>query len=148
MSEHKAAIRWTNIGADMGYERYPRNHTWEFEGGPTVPASAAAAFSGGAGCVDPEEGLVAAASSCHMLTFLAIASKKKLVVASYADQAVGHLEKDAEGRLAVTRIELHPVVRFAPGPAVSAEELRKLHDSAHRNCFIANSIRATVTVAG
>ena len=146
MSAHTASIRWANDGTGMAYETYPREHSWAFEGGPTLPASAAAAYGGTAGCVDPEEALVAAASACHMLTFLAIASKKKLVVARYADDAVGHLEKDAEGRLAVTRIDLHPVVTFASGTTLPAEDLAKLHDSAHRNCFIANSIRSTVTV--
>lgn len=146
MSEHTASIRWSNDGPGMAYETYPRDHHWAFEGGPGVPASAAPGYGGGAGRVDPEEALVAAAAACHMLTFLAIAAKKKLVVARYADDAVGHLEKDAEGRLAVTRIELRPVVEFAPGTTLPAADLAKLHDSAHRNCFIANSIRSTVTV--
>jgi organic hydroperoxide reductase OsmC/OhrA len=147
MSEHTAVVRWQNTGTTMDYDSYPRAHHWEFEGGPAVPASAAAPYGGGPGAVDPEEGLVAAASACHMLTFLAIAAKKKLVVAAYTDHAVGHLEKDAEGRLAVTRIELRPEVTFGPGTVLSPEELRRLHDSAHRNCFIANSIKASVTVA-
>ncbi len=147
MSEHTASISWNNDNAATDLEHYPRDHSWQFDGGPTVPASAAPGFKGGAGCVDPEEALVAAAASCHMLTFLAIAAKKKLVVASYRDRAVGHLEKDAEGRLAITRIELHPQIAFAAGTVVSAEEQRRLHDSSHRNCFIANSIRATVTVS-
>lgn len=146
MSEHTAVIRWQNDTGELNYERFSRRHSWEFEGGPLVPASSAAGYLGDAGCVDPEEGLVAAASSCHMLTFLAIAAKKKLVVTSYADRAVAHLDKDAEGRLSVTRIELHPVVAFAPGTTVAPEDLRRLHDSAHRNCFIANSIRSAVTV--
>lgn len=147
MSEHRATIRWQNHGNTMDSDSYPRDHVWQFAGGPEVPASAAPGFKGGTGCVDPEEALVAAASSCHMLTFLAIAARKKLIVADYRDDALGHLEKDAEGRLAITRIELRPQIAFAPGSEVSAEDLRRLHESAHRNCFIANSIRATVTVA-
>ncbi|CAG0937864.1 hypothetical protein GPROT2_00033 [Gammaproteobacteria bacterium] len=147
MSEHTALVRWQNTGDAMEPEDYPRDHRWEFAGGPVVPASAAPAYKGGAGCIDPEEALVAAVSSCHMLTFLAIAARKKLVVVSYRDQAVGHLEKDADGRLAITRIELRPVVEFAAGMQPGAEDLRRLHESAHRNCFIAHSIRASVTVA-
>jgi organic hydroperoxide reductase OsmC/OhrA len=146
MSEHSCAVRWRNAGADMVYETYSRDHAWEFEGGPVVAASAAAGYGGSTGRVDPEEALVAAVASCHMLTFLAIAAKKKLMVAEYTDRAVGHLEKDAEGRLAVTRIELRPEVRFAPGVVVSPEDLRRMHDSAHRNCFIANSVRSAITV--
>lgn len=148
MSEHKAVIRWKNTGPGMDYDQYPRDHLWEFEGGPVVAASAAAAYRGGTGRVDPEEALVAAAASCHMLTFLAIASKKKLVVTGYEDDPVGYLEKDAAGNLAMTRIELYPRVSFAAGTTVSAEELARMHDSAHRNCFIANSIKSAVTVGG
>jgi organic hydroperoxide reductase OsmC/OhrA len=146
MSEHKATIRWQNSGGQMDYVSYSRDHTWDFEGGPSVAASAAAAYRGGPGRVDPEEALVASASACHMLTFLAIASRKRLVVATYEDAAVGHLEKDAEGRLAVTRIELRPRIRFAPGTTVPAEDLARMHETAHRECFIANSIRTEVTV--
>lgn len=148
MSEHVCTIRWRNTGPGMAYADYPRDHAWEFPGGPIVAASAASAYGGGEGRVDPEEALVAAAAACHMLTFLAIASKRGLVVAGYADSAVGHLEKDAEGRLAVTRIELRPEATFAEGVAPTAEELRRLHESAHRNCFIANSVKAAITVAG
>ena len=147
MSEHTALIRWQNSGTTMDYDSYPRDHHWEFPGGPAVCGSAAEGYGGGKGCIDPEEGLVASVSACHMLTFLAVAAKKKMVVASYTDRPVGHLDKNAEGRIAVTRIELHPVVQFGPGTDVSAEELRRLHDSAHRNCFIANSIKAEVTVS-
>lgn len=145
MSEHVATIRWRNDSGQMNYDTYPRDHRWEFDGGPALPASAAPAYKGGPGCVDPEEALVAAAASCHMLTFLAVAARKKLVVASYEDHAIGHLEQDDGGRLAVTRIELHPRIEFA-GTAPSAADLARLHESAHRNCFIANSIRAGITV--
>lgn len=146
MSEHTALIRWQNNSATMDYDSYPRDHSWEFPGGPVVKGSAAEGYGGGTDCIDPEEGLVASLAACHMLTFLAIAARKKLVVANYTDQPVGHLEKNAEGRIAVTRIELHPVVQFAAGTEVSAGDLRRLHDSAHRNCFIASSIRAEVTI--
>jgi organic hydroperoxide reductase OsmC/OhrA len=146
MSEHIAIVRWRNDSAAMDYDHYPRDHRWDFDGGLTVPASAAPEFKGSTAGIDPEEALVAATSSCHMLTFLAIAAKKQLVVASYEDRAIGHLEKNAEGRLAVTRIELHPVVTFATGTHIAGEELARLHESAHRNCFVANSIRATVTI--
>ncbi len=147
MSEHTAIIRWQNSATTMEYDSYPRDHDWEFPGGPAVRGSAAESYGGGKGCIDPEEGLVASVSACHMLTFLAVAAKKKMVVASYTDTPVGHLGKDAEGRIAVTRIELRPVVQFGPDTVVSAEDLRRLHDSAHRNCFIANSIKAEVSVA-
>ena len=123
MSEHTALIRWHNSRATMESDSYPRDHHWEFPGGPAVQGSAAESYGGGKGCIDPEEGLVASVAACHMLTFLAIAAKKKMVVASYTDQPVGHLEKDADGRIAITRIELRPVVQFGSGTEVSADDL-------------------------
>ncbi len=83
-----------------------------------------------------------------MLTFLAVAAKRGHEVDAYEDDAVGYLEKNDEGRLAVTRIVLRPVIRFAEGTAPDAEALNKLHASAHRNCFISNSVRAAVEVQG
>jgi organic hydroperoxide reductase OsmC/OhrA len=146
MSEHAARIAWSRGSAAFDYETFSRDHTWTFPDGVTVNASSAPAFLGADAAVDPEEAFVAAVSACHMLTFLAIASRKRIAVDGYEDDAVGVLEKNAEGRLAVTRITLRPRVTFADPAAVSAEELGKLHDSAHRNCFIANSIRSEVTL--
>lgn len=145
MSQHKAKVRWTRTTPGFGYEEYNREHSWSFDSGIEVRASAAPAYKGKPEAVDPEEALVAALSACHMLTFLAVASKKRLTVDSYEDDAEGVLEKDEAGRLAVTRVTLRPRVRFG-GPAPSPEELRALHDAAHRNCFIANSVRAAVSV--
>ena len=93
MSEHKATIKWARNGADFGYKTYPRDHVWRFDNGVEVPASAAPAYLGNPQRVDPEAAFVAALSSCHMLTFLALASNKGFVVDSYEDAAVGHLEK-------------------------------------------------------
>ena len=144
MSEHRATIDWQRGEAEFRYETYPRDHVWRFEGGVEVPASAAPDFLGAAARVDPEEAFVAALSSCHMLTFLALAARKRLAVESYRDRAVGFLEKNTEGRLAITRVALHPEVRFAetqPDAVVA-----KLHRQAHEHCFIANSVTTEVSV--
>ena len=145
MSEHKATIRWSRGDRDFAYESYPRDHTWTFEGGVEVAASAAPACLGTAERVDPEEAFVAAVSSCHMLTFLAIAARKRLVVDRYDDDAVGLLEKNADGKLAVTRVTLRPRIAFGATPP-AAEELARLHELAHENCFIANSVRTAIEV--
>jgi organic hydroperoxide reductase OsmC/OhrA len=145
MSEHRATVAWSRDTDDFTYESYTRDHTWAFEGGTVVPASAATAYLGSAECVDPEEALVAALSSCHMLTFLAIAAKKRWVVDSYRDAAVGFMEKNAEGRLAITRVVLRPEIAFA-GDAPDEAALARLHHLAHEQCFIANSVRTEVTV--
>jgi len=147
MSEHRATIRWQNSGATLDYDHFSRDHHWLVKDGRlAVPASSAPAYKGNPDVMDPEDALVAALASCHMLTFLAIAARRRLVVLEYTDSAQGWLEPDAEGRLAVTRVELRPVVRFAPGTGVSADDYGKLHEKAHRGCFIANSVKAAVTV--
>jgi organic hydroperoxide reductase OsmC/OhrA len=96
--------------------------------------------------VDPEEAFVASLSSCHMLTFLAIACKQKFVLDSYEDEAIGYMEKNTEGRIAITRVELHPKLTWSGDRIPTAEELDKMHHAAHENCFIANSVKTNVTV--
>jgi organic hydroperoxide reductase OsmC/OhrA len=120
MSEYKVTLKWTRGGAEFSYQKYPRDHTWSFDGGHTMTATAAPAYLGNPANVDPEEAFVASLSSCHMLTFLAIACKQKFVLDSYEDEAVGHMEKNAEGKMAITRVELAfvDVMRRAQRPSV------------------------------
>jgi organic hydroperoxide reductase OsmC/OhrA len=146
MSEHKVTLKWARGGAEFSYQKYSRDHTWGFDGGQTVTATAAPAYLGNPAHVDPEEAFVASLSSCHMLTFLAIACKQKFVLDSYEDEAVGHLEKNADGKLAITRVELHPKIKWRDGREPSAEELDEMHHAAHENCFVANSVKTEVTV--
>ena len=147
MSEHKANIKWTRGSVDFAYKTYSRDHTWRFDNGVEVPASAAPAYLGNAQRVDPEAAFVAALSSCHMLTFLALASNKGFVVDSYEDSAIGHLEKNAGGKLAITRVELHPKIIYGGAKQPTPADLEWLHDKAHRECFIANSVTTEVHVA-
>ncbi|MDX2243399.1 MAG: OsmC family protein [Leptolyngbyaceae cyanobacterium bins.302] len=98
MSEHSATIQWQRNQALFTDNRYSREHIWQFDGGVEVPASSSPhvvpePYSNPA-CIDPEEAFVAALSSCHMLWFLAIAAKRKFVVESYTDQAIGVMEKN------------------------------------------------------
>jgi organic hydroperoxide reductase OsmC/OhrA len=146
MSEHRANIILARDGADFGYKTYNRDHIWRFDNGVEVPGSAAPAYLGNPRRVDPEAAFVAALSSCHMLTFLALASNKGFVVDSYEDSAVGHLEKNAAGKLAVTRVDLHPTIVFSGDKEPTQEDLGRLHDKAHRECFIANSVTTEIRV--
>jgi organic hydroperoxide reductase OsmC/OhrA len=146
MSEHKATIRWSRGDRDFTYKTYSRDHVW-IANGNEIPASATPAYLGNPNRVDPEAALVAALSSCHMLTFLAVAAMKGFVVESYEDEAVGHLEKNAAGKMAITRVQLRPRIVFGGPKQPSAEDLDALHDKAHRECFIANSVTTDVTVA-
>ena len=147
MSEHKINLNWKKGDAPFTYDAYTRNHQIIFKNDETVTFSAAAAYKGDASKGDPEDMLVAALSSCHMLSFLAIAAKKKLTVLSYDDEAVGYMEKDAHGKMAITRVQLRPRITWSGDRVPSPEELDNMHDAAHENCFIANSVKTQVTVA-
>jgi organic hydroperoxide reductase OsmC/OhrA len=145
MSEHVVDVSWVRGDHEFTYQAYSRDHEWRFDGGITVAGSANPAFLGSDDRVDPEEAFVAALSSCHMLTFLAIAARKRLVVDSYDDHAVGLMEKNAQGRLAITRVMLRPKIVFA-GEIPDSEALEKMHHLAHEQCFIANSVTTEVMV--
>ncbi len=146
MSEHNATIEWERTSEGFDYKTYNRDHDWTFDAGVTIRASANPVYLGSESCVDPEEAFVASLSSCHMLTFLAIASRNGLVMDGYRDEAVGVLGKDANGHLAMTRVTLRPQIRFGGDKVPDSEELRQLHDQAHHACFIANSVKTEVVV--
>ncbi len=147
MSEYRATIDWKRGDAPFKYETYPRNHVLRFDGGIEVPASASAhnipATAAGAPGVDPEQAFVGAISSCHMLWFLHIACRAGFVVDGYVDEASGVMEKNAEGRIAVTQVTLRPAVRFS-GRSPTPAEHETLHHEAHEKCFIANSVKSEV----
>ena len=150
MSEHLATVEWSRGDQPFIDKRYARAHDWRFDGGAVVrgssaPSSVAAPMSDPA-AVDPEEALVAAVSSCHMLFFLAYAGKAGFVVDDYHDDAVGRLGKDERGRVSITEVTLRPAVVFAGETRPDAVALAALHHRAHEACYIANSIRAGVTV--
>ena len=140
-------LTWKRGDLPFEYQKYSRNHTWKFEGGHEMTASAAPAYLGDPKNVNPEEAYIASLSSCHMLTFLAIACKQKFVLDEYVDEAVGHMEKNAEGKMAITKVTLTPKITFSGDKKPSAEELDKMHHAAHENCFIANSVKTEITVA-
>lgn len=147
---YEARISWKRDGAKFTDNRYSRGHDWSFDGGVRVPASSSPALVplpySVAEAVDPEEALVACASSCHMLWFLSLAAKRGFVVESYTDEASGMMDKTPEGKLAITRITLRPRIEFAGDKSPSAQELASLHHSAHNQCFIANSLKSEVVV--
>ncbi len=146
MSEHKISLEWKRESESFSYESYNRDHVLVFEGGVRISASAAPAYRGNPAYVNPEEGFVAALSSCHMLTFLAIAAKKHFVVDRYSDHAIGFLEKNQHGKLAITRVILRPLVVFGGTTPPTSEQIAALHEGAHNECFIANSVTTEVTV--
>ena len=152
MSEHKATISWKRNSSDFLKGKYAREHTWTFDGGVTVPASSSPSavpvpYSNPAN-VDPEEAFVAAVSSCHMLAYLYLAYKEGFQVDSYDDDAVGVMTKNERGVLWVSAVTLHPRISFSGDSRPTAADEERLHHTAHEQCFIANSIKTEVTVAG
>ena len=151
MSEHTATVEWSRGDQAFGDNRYSRAHEWRFDGGAVVrgssaPSSVPIPMSDPA-AVDPEEALVAAASSCHMLFFLAYAAKAGFVVDRYQDAAFGIMGTDERGRTSITRITLRPRIDWS-GDAPSAEVLADLHHRSHEHCYVANSLRGEVVVEG
>jgi len=150
MSKFEVSIAWRRETPDFNVETYDRTHVVRFPGGTTYKMSSAPDFKGNPVLVNPEEALLAALSSCHMLTFLAVASRSGYVVDLYEDEASADLGKIAAGekagKMAVTHVTLRPKTSFSGNKIPSAEDLARLHDKAHHNCFIANSVTCSVAV--
>ena len=149
--EHRytATVLWKNAGAGFIDGKYSRAHKWRFDCGIELDASASPLgvplpYSR-VEAVDPEEAYVAAVSSCHMLTFLFLASKKKVAVSSYIDDAVGIMTPNTAGKLWVSKVTLRPKIVFE-GNVPTPEIVQTLHDRAHEECYIANSVRTEITV--
>ena len=151
MATYRASVTWRlSAGEDFPAGRYSRGHELGFDRGTTVSGTASSHVVGNKwsveGAVDPEQMLVSALSSCHMLTFLHRARLAGFAVASYSDAAEGVMSEISPGRQAVTRVTLHPVIAWA-GAAPDADTLARLHHEAHEECFIANSVKTEVVVA-
>lgn len=150
MHQYQAQIHWQRGDQVFTDNLYSRAHDWQFDGGLTVPASSSplsvALPMSVAGNVDPEEALVAAASSCHMLFFLWLAAKQGFTVDQYTDLAVGFMEKDERGKIAITRITLRPKIIFSGTRQPNSEEIATLHHRSHEDCYIANSLRAEISI--
>ncbi|MEJ7777390.1 MAG: OsmC family protein [Sphingomicrobium sp.] len=152
MSTYTATIRWSRKGAEgFAKGQFSRAHTWEFDGGVTVPASPSPHIVpqpwSDLNAVDPEEAFVASLSSCHMLFFLDFARRAEFVVDGYVDEAEGALEKRGDGKTWMSRVTLRPRVTWG-GEAPDEAALADLHHKAHEACFIANSVTTEVRVEG
>lgn len=145
MSEHRIGLQWSRNGGPFERGSYNRDHDLRFSGGQVVHNSAAPGVYGGkAEASNPEELLLAALSSCHMLTFLAVAANRGYVIDSYNDEAVAELDKNADGKMAVVKAILAPKVTFSGDKKPNADEYKTLHERAHAACFIANSVKTAV----
>lgn len=148
MSVHEATINWQRNPHESEANTYSRNHRVTLNGGQEVNVSASVEFKGDPNCADPEQMLVSAVSSCHMLFFLAIAELQGYQVESYQDNPKGYLERPANDKkgMKVTRIELSPRITFGGDKVPDQKAISRIHANAHHRCFIVNSITAEVTV--
>jgi organic hydroperoxide reductase OsmC/OhrA len=146
MSEHVAEIKWEKEIHSNDASTYSRNHVARFEGQQKLNISAAVEYKGDALCADPEQLLVTAAASCHMLFFLAIADQQGFLPESYSDTPVGYLEKTENGGLEITLIELYPKIVFSGEKKPDDAAIARMHAGAHKRCFVGNSIKAKITV--
>ena len=149
MSDHTAIVTWSRQGATFTDKRFSRAHTWTFDGGATVAASASPQvvplpYSTGE-AIDPEEAFLAALSSCHMLIFLYLAATQGFIVEQYRDNAHGKLGKNDAGRLALTEVTLSPEVSYS-GRTPTEDEDRALHHQAHEACYLANAVSCAITL--
>jgi len=150
MSEYKATISWKRNSPEFLKGKYSREHSWSFDGGATVPASSSPSVVplpySNPKCVDPEEAFVAAISSCHMLTWLYLASRAGFEVDSYVDEAVGVMTKGDNGQSWINSVVLNPVIQFGGEKQPTPDDLDRLHHLAHEQCFIANSVKTKIAV--
>lgn len=135
---------WTGNRGDgtKTYAGYGRDHRVTIPGKPEIAMSADAAFRGDAAIHNPEDLLVAALSSCHMLTYLALCARARINVTSYRDHATGTMVTDTSGGGRFTEVTLHPRVTIADTKDLA--KATELHETAHHQCFIANSVNFPV----
>ena len=150
MSEHKAIIAWKRTSEEFLKGKYSREHTWTFDGGLSVPASPApsvvpAPWSNPAH-IDPEEAYVASLSSCHMLTFLWLASRQGFQIDSYHDEAAGLTTKNEKGVPWISAVTLRPRIAYSGPKIPTPADEERLHHQAHEQCYIANSVKTQVKV--
>lgn len=139
---YSAAVAWSG-STGVGYDGYDRRHAGVSSSGFRVPLSSDAAFLGDPVCLNPEELLVLAAASCQLLSFLAVSARARLDVIGYRDEAVGEMPDKA-----LTMIVLKPqiVVASPADQPVGVQRVLHLCEVAHRECYVANSLRTQVRV--
>ena len=146
MSELSINLKWDLLDQEFSPGLYSVDHIININNDLSLPGSSAPNYGGNKNHLNPEQGLAAAMSSCHMMTFLALASKMKWPVLNYYDKAIAFLDKNSKGKMSVTKIELNPKITFKDDFKVSHDEMTKMQDRSHRYCFIANTLSKEVEV--
>tara|TARA_B100000029_G_C17566560_1_gene955256 strand:+ start:1087 stop:1536 length:450 start_codon:yes stop_codon:yes gene_type:complete len=139
-------LNWNLGKGELIYGKYSTDHIIIINDKILLNAGSTVDYGGSPNNLNPEQSLAAAMSSCHMMTFLALAAKVKWPVIKYDDRAIAYLGKNSKGKMCVNKIELNPKITFESNFSVSNEEMAKIHDRSHRYCFIANSLSEEVEI--
>ena len=146
MSELSINLKWDLSSKNFTPGSYSVDHEISINDNLILPSTSAPEYGGNKDYLNPEQGLAAAMSSCHMMTFLALAAKMKWPVINYTDKAIAFLGKNSKGKMSVTKIELNPKITFKDDFKISHDEMLKMQDRSHRYCFIANTLSEEVKV--
>jgi len=140
---YAALVEWSaSQGSNTtSYQDYNRNHTAKIAGKATATLTADTAFLGDRNVHTPEDALLMALSSCHLLTYLAMASQNEIQVLEYSDNVTGIMLQNGNGGY-FTEVTLNPEVIIAAGNDI--EFAKSLHSAANKDCFIANSVNFPV----
>ena len=145
MSELSINIEWNLHEDSLKPETFSKNHKIYINDN-IFNAGSAPEYGGKENEINPEQTLAASISSCHMMTFLALAAKMRWPVKSYKDKSLAFLGKNSNGKMCVNKIELNPKIVFDGNFSVSTEEMNKMQDRSHRYCFVANSLSDEVEI--
>ena len=146
MTKISIDLSWKLGDGKMTPGNYSNQHQITFTPNIKITGDSAPDWRGNELNSNPEQTLAASLSSCHMMTFLALAAKMNWPVLSYTDNAIATLGKNSKGLMSVTKLELNPLVTFTDNFRVNPDEMKKIQDKAHRYCFIANSLSEEVKV--
>ncbi|MEX3010450.1 OsmC family protein [Hoeflea sp. TYP-13] len=146
MSDLSVDVSWIRNSPSLAPGKYNTGHDIIYNTDFTLPGDAAPDWGGDPEATNPEQALAASLSSCHMMTFLALAAKEGWPIATYSDRAMALLGKTNSGKMAVTELKLAPRITFDTGFNIAPEKLLQMHERAHRYCFVANSISAKMTI--
>lgn len=143
MSDYNVRLQWQRVTPDFQYHSYDRKHTIYFYGGPKIDISSSANLVRNPQFQTPEELLTAAVASCFLLTFLSQCCKQGYVVNHYNDKATCILDETIR---AVSEVILRPEICFQNDKKPDEGSLQKLLKDAHAACFIANTLKADISV--
>tara|TARA_Y100000590_G_C15649208_1_gene988087 strand:+ start:384 stop:833 length:450 start_codon:yes stop_codon:yes gene_type:complete len=146
MSHHSIQLTWELGAKEFSPEQYNTDHNILYNSKTIIKGGSSPDYGGDVNNINPEQNLAAAMSSCHMMTFLAIAAKMKWPIVAYRDTAIAYLGKNSKGKISVNKIELNPKITFGNNFSISDEEMKKMKDRSHRYCFIANSLSEEVEI--